>query len=50
MACECCTTTGTVLVMGEITTTAQINYAKIVRDTVIGIGYDRAKFGFDGYS
>ena len=50
VACECCTTTGTVLVMGEITTTAQINYAKIVRDTVIGIGYDRAKFGFDGYS
>ncbi|MDO4354985.1 MAG: methionine adenosyltransferase, partial [Clostridia bacterium] len=50
VACECCTTTGTVLVMGEISTTAQVNFAKIVRETVIGIGYDRAKFGFDGYS
>ena len=50
VACETCTTTGTVLIMGEITTTAQVPFAKIVRDTVINIGYDRAKYGFDGYS
>lgn len=48
VACETTTTTGVVMVMGEITTSADIDYQKIVRDTVTGIGYDRAKFGFDG--
>ena len=36
--------------MGEITTTAQVDIPQIVRDTVIEIGYDRAKYGFDGHT
>ena len=48
VACECCATTGLVLVMGEITTNAYVDIQKIVRETVNGIGYNRAKFGFDG--
>ena len=47
VACETMTTTGIVTVFGEITTTANIEYEKIVRETVRSIGYDRAKFGFD---
>ena len=47
VACETCTTTGLVMVMGEITTSAYVDIQKIVRDTVREIGYDRAKFGFD---
>ena len=47
VACETCTTTGLVLVMGEITTKAYVDIQKIVRDTVAEIGYTRAKFGFD---
>ena len=53
VACETCTTTGLVMVMGEITTKGYVDIQKIVRDTVreIGyireIGYDRAKYGFD---
>ena len=47
VACETATTTGLVLVMGEITTTANIDIQQIVRDTVREIGYDRGKFGFD---
>jgi len=47
VACECSTTTGLVLVIGEITTTAYVDIEKIVRDTVRGIGYTRGKFGFD---
>ncbi len=50
VACETTCTTGIVTVMGEITTTATIDYSQIVRDTVIGIGYDRAKYGFDGHT
>ena len=50
VACECCATTGMVMVMGEITTTAYVPIEKIVRDKVVEIGYDRAKFGFDGHS
>lgn len=48
VACETTCTTGLVVIMGEITTTASVDYQKIVRDTVVGIGYDRAKYGFDG--
>ena len=47
VACETCATTGLVMVMGEITTKAYVDIQKIVRETVRGIGYDRAKYGFD---
>ena len=47
VACETATTTGMVLVMGEITTNAYVDIPKIVRDTVREIGYTRAKYGFD---
>ena len=47
VACETCTTTGLVMVMGEITTNAYVDIQKIVRDTIKEIGYTRAKYGFD---
>lgn len=47
VACETCTTTGLVMVMGEITTNAYVDIQKIVRETVREIGYTRGKFGFD---
>ena len=47
VACETATTTGLVVVMGEITTNAYIDIQKIGRETVREIGYDRAKYGFD---
>ena len=47
VACETCTTTGVVMVMGEITSKANIDIPQIVRDTVTEIGYTRGKFGFD---
>lgn len=47
VACECVTTTGTVFVMGEITTSSYVDIQKIVRETVREIGYDRGKYGFD---
>ena len=47
VACETCTTTGLVMVMGEITTKANIDIPKIVRDTVTEIGYTNAEYGFD---
>ena len=47
VACETATTTGLVLVMGEITTNAYVDIQKLVRDTVREIGYTRGKFGFD---
>ena len=47
VACETCTTTGIVMVMGEITTTAKFDVQQLVRDTVDEIGYNRAKYGFD---
>ena len=48
VACETATKTGFVMLLGEITTLADINYDKLARDVVTGIGYDRAKKGFDG--
>ncbi len=50
VACECATTTGLVLVMGEITTKAYVPIDQIARNKIVEIGYDRAKYGFDGHS
>ena len=50
VACETFATTGIITVMGEVTTKAQLDVAKIVRDTVAEIGYDRAKYGFDAHT
>ncbi len=50
VACETAVKTGFVLLLGEITTKAQINYDQLVRQVVTGIGYDRAKYGFDGHT
>lgn len=47
VACETCTTTGIVMVMGEITTNAYVDIQKIVRDTIREVGYTRGKYGFD---
>ena len=48
VACETACTTGLVLVMGEITTKANVDFQKIVRDTICEIGYNNAEYGFDG--
>ena len=48
VACDCVATTGLILVTGEITTDAYVEIADIARKTVLDIGYDRAKYGFDG--
>jgi S-adenosylmethionine synthetase len=48
VACECATKTGFVVLMGEITTKAQINYDELARKVISDIGYTRAKYGFDG--
>ncbi len=48
VACETLVTTGQVHVVGEITTSCYVDIPRIVRETVIGVGYDRAKYGFDG--
>ena len=50
VACETCTTTGMILCMGEISTSCYVDIPKIARQVVIDIGYDRAKFGFDGHT
>ena len=50
VACECAATTGMVLVMGEISTKAYVPISDIVRKKIVDIGYDRAKYGFDGHS
>src|SRR5579862_3936921 len=47
VACETATTTGMVLVFGEVTTEGWVDVPKIVRDTICEIGYTRAKYGFD---
>ena len=48
VACECATTTGLVLVMGEITTSCYVDIAGIARNTITRIGYDNGECGFDG--
>ncbi len=48
VACETAVTTGLVLVMGEISTNCYVDIQKIARQTIKDIGYDRAKYGFDG--
>ena len=48
VACETAVTTGMVLVMGEISTQCYVDIPKVVRNTILEIGYDRAKYGFDG--
>ncbi len=50
VACETATKTGYVMLLGEITTKAQINYNELARNVIVGIGYDRAKYGFDGHT
>src|SRR5207237_1292695 len=47
VACETLVTTGLAVIAGEITTTAHIDYDDLVRSTIRGVGYDRAKFGYD---
>ncbi len=48
VACETLVTTGLVVVAGEISTEGYIDIPRVVRDTIIGIGYDREDYGFDG--
>ncbi len=48
VACETTCTTGIISIMGEITTSCYVDFAKTARDAVLEIGYDRAKYGFDG--
>src|SRR5687767_2472690 len=48
VACETMVTTGMIVVAGEISTDTYVDIAKVARETVIGIGYDRASSGFDG--
>jgi S-adenosylmethionine synthetase len=47
VACETLVTTGLAVIAGEITTTAHVNYDELVRETIRGVGYDRAKYGYD---
>ena len=47
VACETLVTTGLAVVAGEVTTSAHVNYDELVRDTIRGVGYDRAKYGYD---
>jgi S-adenosylmethionine synthetase len=50
VACESMATTGLVVVAGEISTKAHVDYPRVVRDTVNAIGYDRESYGFDGHT
>ncbi len=50
VACETTCTTGIVSVMGEISTTCYVDFPKVARQAVLDIGYDRAKYGFDGHT
>ena len=47
VACETLVTTGLAIIAGEITTSARVDYQKIVRDVITEVGYTRGKFGFD---
>ena len=47
VACETLVTTGLAVVAGEITTSAQVNYKQIIRETIEEIGYNNAEFGYD---
>ncbi|MBQ2062037.1 MAG: methionine adenosyltransferase, partial [Oscillospiraceae bacterium] len=48
VACETCVSTGLIHIMGEITTECYVDIPRIARQVVLDIGYDRAKYGFDG--
>lgn len=50
VACECCCTTGMVMIMGEITTSAKIDIPSIARQVICDIGYDSLEKGFDGHT
>jgi len=50
VACETTCTTGIISVMGEITTNCYVDFSKVAREVVLDIGYDRAKYGFDGHT
>lgn len=50
VACETTCTTGVISIMGEITTNCYVDFPKIARNVVLEIGYDRAKYGFDGHT
>ncbi|MGN1095410.1 MAG: methionine adenosyltransferase [Eubacteriales bacterium] len=50
VACETCATTGLVMIMGEITTSAHVDIEEVARNAVREVGYDRAKYGFDADS
>lgn len=50
VACECCATTGMVMVMGEVNTNCYIDIPKLVRNVVLNIGYDKPEYGFDGHA
>ena len=50
VACECCCTTGMVMIMGEITTSAKIDIPSIARQVICDIGYDSPEKGFDGHT
>jgi len=50
VACETLVTTGLAVVAGEITTSAHVDYDDLVRDTIRGVGYDDATYGYDGYT
>lgn len=50
VACETTAATGMILCMGEISTTARVDIQQIARDVIVDIGYDRAKYGFDGHT
>ena len=50
VACETCCTTGMVMIMGEISTSAQVDIPAIAREVIVDIGYDRANYGIDGYT
>ena len=47
VACETCTKTGMVMIFGEITTKAKVNYEQVIRDAIKFIGYDDKEKGFD---